>query len=179
MWHCNRSGHGATEINLVLFGDSAVGKSSIARRFTTWQYSPNYIADHVLHRPYKTITLDGKQYKVYLWVLSINITERFLNWTNRDSVGFIFVYDLTQKPSLEYNQKWVDAIRQRGLTNPTMLMGNKCERPEWERQVEPSVVKDWVTSNNIDISVEVSAKTGTNVEEAIINFVAHLGLLKS
>ncbi len=170
----NHAGLGAREINLVLFGDSAVGKSSIARRFTCWEYSPNYIADHVLHRPFKLITLDGKQYKVCLWVLSINITERFLNWTNRDSVGFIFVYDLTRKPSLDYNQKWVYAIKQRGLSNPTMLMGNKCDRPGWERQVEPSLVNEWVTDNNTDFSVEVSAKNGVNVEESIVNLSAHI-----
>ncbi len=40
--------------------------------------------------------------------------------------------------------------------------------------MEPSVVSEWVTDNNIDFSVDVSARTGAHVEESIVNLVAHI-----
>ena len=154
---------------LLVVGNSAVGKSSILRRFTQDKFNPNYFATVGIDFFTKDVKLDDKVIHIKIWDTAGQ--ERYKSLTQgffRNAQGIIIVYDITNQTSFDDLKYWIQSIENNiNLQNkiiPAIIIGNKIDI--LEREV------DNITAENFAKEIkykyfEVSAKSGKGVDEAI------------
>lgn len=82
----------------------------------------------------------------------------------RKAVGALLVYDITQRPSFESLQKWVEDIKLQSEPGIIItLIGNKSDL-ESNRMVSKSEGEKFAKDNNFTF-YETSAVNGTNLNE--------------
>ena len=157
---------------IVLTGDSAVGKTSIRRRYIGQGFSSSYMktmgADFA---SYKTV-VRKRNIKFQIWDLAGQPAFRnVMKSYYKGAMGALAVYDVTQPKSLESLDTWVEEVRERAETYdelPIVLVGNKIDL----RDEVPNILKTiqgFVKSKSLKAGfVETSAKTGEAIEEAFV-----------
>ncbi|MFX1345169.1 MAG: Rab family GTPase [Promethearchaeota archaeon] len=116
----------------------------------------------------KVVNLDEKNFKLQLWVFSNEERFKFLLPTYlRGSNAIIIIYDITNPRSLEKIPEWCQMAKNYRKDIPILLVGNKLDLEE-RRKVSKEQL-----NNNYDISnsMEISLKTGENVEQMFINII--------
>jgi hypothetical protein len=96
------SDHPATQIKLLLIGDSGVGKSCCLLRFSEDSFTPSFITTIGIDFKIRTIDLDGKRVKLQIWDTAGQ--ERFRTITTayyRGAMGILLVYDVTDRKSFD------------------------------------------------------------------------------
>ena len=85
------------KINIMLLGDSNVGKSSILRRYCEKQFSPNFISSIGVDFETKILKINNQNINVSIWDTAGQERYKVLskNYYNQ-SDGFIIVYDITK-----------------------------------------------------------------------------------
>ena len=154
------------EFKVLMVGDQGVGKTSIATKFVR----PNLpFQDHlpmtVVYGEYnERLQLKGKSI-----LLQIVDTSGHYNTTSslpqlyRGAHGAAVVFDVGSWDSLVSVRQWVSMVRERcGYEIPIILVGNKTDSESREVNFE--------TAENLSLEfnlfyIEVSAKTGVNIEE--------------
>ena len=154
------------EFKVVMVGDQGVGKTSIATKFVR----PNLpFQDHlpmtVVYGEYnERLQLKGKSI-----LLQIVDTSGQCNTTSslpqlyRGAHGAAVVFDMGSWDSLVSVRQWVPMVREIcGYEIPIILVGNKTDSESREVNFE--------TAENVSLEfnlfyIEVSAKTGVNIEE--------------
>ena len=95
----------------------------------------------------------------------------------RGADAVALVYDVGDGPSFDHLDTWRrEFLKQVGLDEhgapfPFVLLGNKIDRPEGERQVPRHRAEDWAGragGGDVIPHFETSAKTAENVEEAFL-----------
>lgn len=103
--------------------------------------------------------------KLLFWDVAVEERFRFLFPSFlRNKHGVIIMYDITNSKTLNRISEWVQLIRERNGDIPIMLIGNKVDLEE-NREVSREEVKKIVEKYNLTTSIEISTKTGENVEE--------------
>jgi GTPase SAR1 family protein len=103
--------------------------------------------------------------EVYLYSPFQNI---YIFFCSRGAQGALLVYDVTRRDSYEHVQKWYDRAKQLGGEYlETVLVGNKTDLPQHERQVSMQEGEALAQELNIPF-VETSAFNGSNVEHAFV-----------
>ena len=149
---------------LLIIGDSSVGKTSIITRFTNGTFNPNYLATVGLDNFTKDETIDDKNIKVKLWDTAGQ--ERFKSLANgffRNAQGIMLVYDITNHESFESLKFWIESIKNNlgnDLKIPIIIIGNKIDLEE--REVKTEEAESFCKNQNIPY-FETSAKTGENI----------------
>ena len=159
------------EFKVVLVGDTGVGKTSIAMKFV----QPNLSFQD--RRP-STIYYDEFNERLQLRGKSVflNIADTpghfdtaSLSQFYRGTHGAIVIFDVTSRYSFVNVRRWVSMIRDKCIHSvPIILVGNKtdCE----VRQVDAENVRD-----EFDLfDIEVSAKTGVNIDETFSVLIERL-----
>jgi len=152
---------------LLVIGDSGVGKSSLILRFADETYQASYIATIGVDFKVKTLELQGSMCKMQIWDTAGQ--ERFgpimSSCYYRGAMGFIVVYDVTDKQSFNNVRRWVEEIKKSGSDDlPMMLVGNKCDQAS-KKVVSYDEAKDLADELGVHL-LETSAKNSHNVEEA-------------
>jgi small GTP-binding protein len=103
--------------------------------------------------------------------------ERFSTITAnyyRGAQGALRVYDVGQRDSFEQVQKWFDRAKQLGGEHlETILIGNKCDLQESDREV--TTVEGELLAKELKIPfVETSALSGYNVEAAFVSMTSNI-----
>lgn len=84
--------------------------------------------------------------------------------------GIIYVYDVTNKDSFESIPYWVEHLNQQTPKNNhvlQILIGNKIDCDNRPREIDYQTGQD--VANELDIRFcECSAKTGKNIEQALL-----------
>jgi small GTP-binding protein len=163
---------GDKTFNILLLGDSKVGKTSLIMRFSDNVYNPVHITTIGIDFKIKTVTLsNGKQIKLKIWDTAGQ--ERFRTLTNnyfKNAHGIIIAYDCTEKKSYEGIKAWVEQIKNNGKTSiPALILGNKCDLEE-DKVVQEKDGKDIAKTYGMDF-FETSSKTGYNVQESFLHLV--------
>ena len=73
------------------------------------------------------------------------------------------MYDITYAKTLNYVSKWSQIIKTKN-DNPILLIGNKRDLKE-DREVSKEQIKQYKKDHNISESMEISLKTGENVDQ--------------
>lgn len=152
----------------VTIGETAVGKTSLVRRFTTGKFSESYLktigADFTIK--YMDYPEKGMRVLLQLWDLA---GEPKFKWIRPDyyseAQGAILVYDVTRKETFFELDEWLENLRTYCGDIPCVLLGNKIDITNKKRQVTTEMGTQFAEERNLPF-FETSASTGVNVEEA-------------
>ena len=160
--------------NIVLVGDSAVGKSCIIGTLLGKPFKEGYITTMGIDKENKNEVVDGIEYCFKIW--DTTGQERFAALaTNylRKADGVIFVYAINDRHSFENILSWLELLK-KSNSNETLkmsLVGNKVDL-EHLRQVSKEEGEALASKLSM-VHTETSAKTGAGLQET------YKGLVKS
>ncbi len=151
---------------LLLFGDGAVGKTSLARRYLTGLFTGDTKltvgADFHTHR----IVLGATRVMLQIW--DFGGEERFrslLPGYCDGARGAIFLFDVTNPPTLYHYDEWIGVMKARAPGIPVLAAGTKVDLVE-ARKITREEAEKYTVERGAAGYLEVSAKTGQNVERA-------------
>ena len=169
---CRRPIHRVTaaqydyEFKVIMVGDQGVGKTSIATKFVrpSLPFQDN-LPNTTAYAEYNTrVKLKGKSILLQIVDTSGQYdTTSSIPQLFRGAHGAALVFDVGSLNSLVNVRQWVSMVRERcGYEIPIILVGNKTDS-------EPREV-NFETAENVSVEfnlfyIEVSAKTGVNIEE--------------
>ena len=160
------------KINIILLGNSEVGKTSFILRYTEDYFQPIYLTTIGIDFKVKNIKFsNNKTYKLFFYdttgqekykSISLNLIK------NCD--GILLMYDITKNKSFESITTWMESIKNLKEENfPIVLVGNKTDLKD-KREVEKEEGKEIAKKYGIDF-FEISNKDGINVEESCLALV--------
>ena len=159
---------------ILLLGDSSVGKTSLITRYTNGTFGGHYIATVGIEHYTKQETINNLKICVKVWDTAGQ--ERFRAITPnilRNAEGIVLVYDVTNTESFENLKFWINSIKTNfGENNgvlPIITIGNKIDMEDM-REINKDEAKKFAKENNYKY-FETSAKTGEGVDEAFIEIV--------
>ena len=155
-------------INIIILGDSNVGKTSLLLSYTDNYFPDSHVATIGIDYKIKPININGCELKLQLWDTSGQ--ERFRSMTNtflKTANGIAFVYDITNKKSFEGVKKWINEAETKGANFESILIGNKIDL-EGKREVTKETMEKYANKKKVK-AFETSAKTQINVADAFEN----------
>ena len=170
------------ELKIIVVGNSGTGKTSFVNKWIKDTFDENYKATIVSEFSYKIYDYKDKSYKIQLWDLAgmdqnICITKIF----SKDSNGCIVLSDITNERTLNECVKWKNTVDETtkfldGTNIPAILIRNKVDLLEEndENEDDEDMIKDFCEKNNFLKCFKTSAKTGTNIEEAMIFLISNI-----
>lgn len=167
-----------TEVKIVLLGDQAVGKSSIAQQFCLEKFDTLYKATIGGAYLQKEVALkSGEILKLHVWDTSGQ--ERFRAMTSlyyKGAAGAILTYDITNKESLEKLGYWIEQLKNEIEEENFVftLAGNKMDLED-KRMINFIEGKKFATDNDIPIFCETSAKTGIGIKDLFQQMAEKIG----
>lgn len=150
---------------VLIIGDSAVGKSCLLLQFSDQTFSENYVSTIGVDFKIRTIDVADKQVKLQIWDTAGQ--ERFQSITGnyyRGSHAIAIVYDVTNRQSFDNLRKWVADVER--LATPQvckLVVGNKADLED-NRQVRRDEGQAFADNLGVPF-IETSAKTAFNVRE--------------
>uniref|UniRef100_A0A7S2IG87 Uncharacterized protein n=1 Tax=Alexandrium andersonii TaxID=327968 RepID=A0A7S2IG87_9DINO len=161
---------------LLLIGDSGVGKSCLLTRFVQDAYNEFHVS--TIGVDFKTVTtmVRGRLVKLQLWDTAGQ--ERFSVVTGnyyRNSDGFVFVYDATNRQSFDHIEGWLSQVQQHHECGPNtikILVGNKADAVG---SLQVSEEEGRAKAEQLGaFFVATSAKTAANVDMAFLTAAQNL-----
>ena len=165
------------ELKIIVVGNSGTGKTSFVNKWIKDTFDESYKATIVSEFSYKIYDYKDKSYKIQLWDLAgmdqnICITKIF----SKDSHGCIVLTDITDEKTLNECIKWKNTVDETtkfldGTYLPSILLRNKIDLLENEdNNDDEAQMKEFCEAHSFLRCFKTSAKTGTNIEEAM-NFL--------
>ena len=159
---------------LLIIGDSSVGKTSLINRYTNGTFKEEYLATVGLDYSSKDEEFNNETIHIKLWDTAGQ--ERFKSLTQnylRNADGILLVYDVTTTESFDNLKDWITSIKQNMETKniflPLIIVGNKVDMEE-SREISKEDAEKFASENHYKY-YETSAKTGDGVDEAIRELV--------
>ncbi|XP_062259018.1 uncharacterized protein rab44 isoform X2 [Platichthys flesus] len=153
---------GSKRYNVMLVGDSSVGKTSLMQRAQSGKFSFEIPASIGLDTSLWTVVVDGKPVVLQLWDTAGQ--ERFHSITRQvfhKAQAFLLMYDITCSQSFTAISYWADCIQEAAPEDVTiLLLGNKSD--SGKRQVNTEEGETLAKEYNFEF-MECSAATGDNV----------------
>ncbi|TFF85501.1 MAG: GTP-binding protein [Promethearchaeota archaeon] len=167
---------------LLLLGDASVGKTSFTKRYCYNIFNPSERLTIGVDFHVKTIEIDykGEPKKIKLQIWDIGGEERFRFLLPTYCLGAnaaFLLYDITRPSTLENIPEWTTIVRQKGGAIPIMLVGAKIDLAPDQRKIDRDNGIQIAERNKLAGFVEISSKTGVNVDEAF-DLLAELTLEK-
>ena len=158
---------------LLIIGDSTVGKTSILSKYSSKTFNENYLATVGLDFFTKDEMIDNKIIRIKIWDTAGQ--ERYKSLTRcffQKAQGVMIVYDVTCEKSYNNLKFWIDSLQSNLYEDidkvPIILIGNKIDIPQ--RKIDKEIAKEFANKNNFEY-FETSAKTGEGVDNAIKELV--------
>ena len=159
---------------ILLIGDSSVGKTSLIQRYANGIFKEEYLATVGLDYYTKQEMINNINVLVKLWDTSGQ--ERFKALTPnyfRNAEGVVLAYDVTNSESFENLKFWINSIKsnlgEKNIFIPIIIIGNKIDMEDM-RDITKEDASKFAKENNYKY-FETSAKTGEGVDEAIRDLV--------
>ena len=159
---------------LLVIGDTSVGKTSLITRYTNGTFKDEYLATVGLDYYSKEEIINNKTINIKIWDTAGQ--ERFKALTQsyfRNAEGVMLAFDVTKSESYDNLKDWIVSIKKnlegKNIFLPLIIVGNKIDMEE-SREVEKESAEQFATENNYKY-FETSAKTGEGVDEAVRNLV--------
>ena len=177
----NMSKNVKNDIKIIGVGNSGTGKTSFVNKWIKDTFDETYKATIVSEFSYKIVEYKDKTYKIQLWDLAgmdqnICITKIF----SKDSHGCIVLSDITDEKTLTECIKWKNTVDETtkfidGTNIPSILVRNKVDLLEENNEKDDDdKIKDFCEKNKFLRCFKTSAKTGTNIEEAMMFLISNI-----
>ena len=155
-------------LKLIIFGDAGTGKTSLAHRYMTGLFVQDKVTLGVqFHVKKVELDLDdGRQVPVKIQIWDFGGEKRFrflLPSYCRGANGGLFLYDITNRASLDSISDWTPLVLDNAGQIPVMLVGAKADLND-DRQVSADEGMEIAKQHNLAGFAETSSKTGQNVE---------------
>lgn len=149
---------------LVIIGDSAVGKTTIASYYTNNACSQEHIPTVGAGYFGADIEIDGELHLFDIWdTAGQELYRSLVPHYARRAVGALIVFDVTYRPSFDNLSNWLDFVANESSDMVKMIFGNKTDLAG-ERQVTTDEAKQWAEDLGLQY-MEGSGLEGTNVNE--------------
>ena len=152
-------------IKIINAGDYAVGKTSLAIRYTQNRFSSSYLPTLGVDFYSKMIQYD-EDTTLRLVLFDTVGQEKLVTLRKRyytGAHGAVVVFDITRKESFEHIEKWIEEVEEKCPNIPIIIVGNKTDLEE-ERAVErEDLEKKWASKGYTVL--ESSAKLGEGVND--------------
>ena len=159
---------------ILLIGDSSVGKTSLIQRYANGIFKEEYLATVGLDFYTKQETINNINVLVRLWDTAGQ--ERFKSLTPnyfKNAEGVIITYDITSSQSFENLKFWINSIKtnlgEKNIIIPIIIVGNKLDMKDIGDITREEAEK--FAKENKYKYFETSAKTGEGVDDAIRDLV--------
>ena len=154
---------------IIIIGNSGVGKSCLSVKATKNVFENNYLATVGFEFFNFNIKLGERVIRLQIWdTCGQEIYQSLVSNFYRNSSLAFMVYAINDKKSFEHINNWLKEIKYN--SNPDIkifLIGNKCDLID-DRQVTYEEAKNLYENYEFSKFYEVSAKTGENAENIII-----------
>ncbi|CAL2046350.1 unnamed protein product [Caenorhabditis brenneri] len=164
---------------ILLIGDSGIGKTCMLRRFADDKFDPNYILTIGVDYKARILEISGKSVLVQVWDTAgqerfNTITKNFYH--RADAV--MLVYDITDVKSFENISKWMYNIDENAKDNIVkMLIGNKCDLKD-KRVISRDRGEEMAREYGISFH-ETSAKSNTNIDASFDGIIREIIVKKT
>ncbi|XP_027002218.2 ras and EF-hand domain-containing protein isoform X3 [Tachysurus fulvidraco] len=165
-WNEQIPDFGQLVYNIVMVGNSSVGKTSFIKRLQSGHFIPDYSSTIGVDTFVHTVTLGSKTVKLYVWDTAGQ--ERYHSITRQvfhKAQGLLLMYDITSSQSFHAVRAWISQIQENAHPDVIlMLLGNKNDCADREVQLQEGET----LSKEYDIHfMECSVATGENVSESL------------
>jgi len=144
-----------TKRKIVLLGDSAVGKTALARRFVDNEFEERYRPTAAAKPWKKKISLSGKDISLDIWDIAghtLQLHPAFYSGAH----AAMLVCDLSNKASVESLSQWHNALLNKVGVVPVIVVANKSD-------LNPEYDLDYIKKYGYD-ALMASAKSGEGIE---------------
>ena len=161
------------KIQIILVGESGVGKTSLIRRYTNNIFNSNHLETIGIEFYNKEEKINNKIIQIKFWdtagqEIFHSLTKNFY----RKADGIIIVYDITNKESFERIQDWIKSIYDNTDTYKEIQMiivGNKIDLEEMREVTKEDGLK---IGKYYEIDFyEASAKNDEGVNNFMIKII--------
>uniref|UniRef100_A0A671PWY2 RAB33A, member RAS oncogene family n=1 Tax=Sinocyclocheilus anshuiensis TaxID=1608454 RepID=A0A671PWY2_9TELE len=157
---------------IIVIGDSNVGKTCLAFRFTGGAFPCKTEATIGVDFREKAVEIEGEKIKVQVWD-----THYY-----RNVHAVVFVYDVTKMASFQNLKTWIQECNGHGVSSsvPRVLVGNKCDLVD-QIQVPSNTALKFADAHNM-LLFETSAKDpkeSQNVDSIFMCLACRLKAQKS
>ena len=159
-------------IKICLLGNSGVGKSCIAHRYTDENFDENQFSSEAAQCYSKVININGQKLYLDIWDTAGQEKYRSLGrYFYKESYIIILVYDIgNQKSFNDLKNEWYNNVQQYGEQHTILgVVGNKSDLYK-DNGVPEKKVRKFAKDINAEFMV-VSAKTGHNINLLFENLV--------
>ena len=160
---------------VLLIGDSATGKTSLAHRLVQNTFSETYRATLGCEFGLKIVEVAGVPLRVQLWDIAGQDRAAALNRIYcRDAAGALVVCDLTRPQTLERASDWRKSVEEQSPGLPMLLCCNKVDlmRSSWtDLRSRCEALSEELGFRHCCF---VSAKTGDGAVEALSCLVSEI-----
>ena len=150
-------------LQILLLGDSSVGKTSLLMRYINNEFKESMISTIGMDIHKKEIKISNKE--VLLHLVDITGQERFKSVARtyyKDVDGIIFIFDVTNKDSFIHIKDWLRDAQTYEVDFDYIIVGNKIDLIDIIEVNEENVKSTYKKAEYI----ETSSKNGTNINEA-------------
>jgi len=164
---------------IVILGDHNTGKTTLAHRFLTNEFSEEISMTLGVEFQTKVVEIGNERIKLQIWDFAGEERFRFLLPSYiKGTSGGIFMYDITNYASLAHVNEWFSIVQNElSYKIPIIIVGGKSDLFH-HKEVSTKKAMELVRSKNADGFIECSSKTGENVNK-VFNLLTKLILQKS
>ena len=149
-----------------MLGDASVGKTSLTMRYISGYFMEDLKLTIGVDFYSKTTSFKDKKVKLQIWDFGGEERFRFLlSQYSKGANGAFFLFDITNQTSLDHLPDWTQVIREHAGEIPIMLIGSKVDLNEFRAVLRDDGILA-AKKYNLASFVELSSKTGENVEKA-------------
>lgn len=151
---------------LIIAGDGGVGKTSLTNKYVTGLFSEDTRMTIGVEFFRKDLHMDDLgEIRLQIWDFAGEERFRFFipQYVNGAN-GIIFVYSSTDPQTMYHLDDWLHLLRSDDPKIPIMLVGSKVDLKHL-RKVNSNEAINFAKRRGCSGFVEVSSKTGENVEE--------------
>ena len=151
---------------IMMLGDASVGKTSLTMRYISGFFMEDLKLTIGVDFYSKTTSFKDKKVKLQIWDFGGEERFRFLlSQYSKGANGAFFLFDITNQTSLDHLPDWTQVIREHAGDIPIMLIGSKVDLHEFRAVLRDDGILA-AKKYNLASFVELSSKTGENVEKA-------------
>ncbi len=150
----------------MVAGEGGVGKTTLLLKYVNGSFVADTSMTIGIQFHHKITKYHEVDYSLQLWDLGGQDRFRFIlpSYT-KGARGALLLYDMTRIQTLKTLEEWVIICRTYNKTMPILLCGTKADLED-ERSVSTDYAASYLQSYNLFDHLELSAKSGQNVEKA-------------
>jgi len=156
-------------LKVLTAGEGGVGKTTLLHRYVEGKFSSETKMTIGVEFFLKELMIDDQKVLLQLWDFGGQERFRFLLKSYVIGArGALLMFDLTRAMTLEKIPEWVKICRRENPNLPILFLGSKADLAE-----DINISKDYIMAYkeqfNLYDYLEVSSKTGKNVESAFVS----------